>query len=204
MRSLLCDPDEAAPWPSRDGSRPDTGAERPARPWDSGANRALAGTRRTTHAHVHERDGVIIVAPAAALPDPLPEMLAEQLERLIVDRPVIVDLSGIVVVSPSPLVGLAGWVLGASQPGQSCMVCARPSARALLRRWHIARCLAVFGSIGDALQARRYAHDGFGTGWCPGAPGSARPDPFVAQSRGMVHARPRTLPLRPDREHQPA
>ena len=207
MRSLLCDPDEAAPSSSGDASRHDAGEERPQRSWDRAATGGgLAGARRTADADVSERDGVVIVTPAGALPDPLPEMLAEQLEGLIAARPVIVDLSGIVVVSAAPVVGLAGWIVGASHPDQSCLVCARPSARALLRKWRIARCLAVFGSIGDALQARRFAHDGYGPGWCPDPPGSARPDPSVVHPRGMVERRPRTLPLRPDREpeHQPA
>ena len=124
----------------------------------------LTGVGRVAQADVDERDGVVIVTPTGALPDPLPEMLAEHLEKLIADRPVIVDLSGIIVVSAAPLVGLTGWVLATSLPDQSCVICARLSARALLRRWHINRCLTVFGSIGDALQARRYADNGYGTG----------------------------------------
>lgn len=163
------------------------------------------GARRTTQAEVDERDGVVIVTPAGPLPDPLPEELAEQLETVIADRPVIVDLSGIVVVSAAPLVGLAGWVLGtSSRPDQSCVVCARRSARALLRRWHITRCLAVFGSIGDALQARRFAQAGYGRGWCPDAPASALPEPSAVRPRGVGEGRPRPLPLRRNRasEHQ--
>jgi hypothetical protein len=205
MRSLLRDPDEAPPWPSGHPSRHDAGEEQLKRSWDRpAAGGSLAGARRTADADVSQRDGVVIVTPAGALPDPLPEMLAERLEGLIAARPVIVDLSGIVVVSAAPVVGLAGWIVGASHPDQSCAVCARPSARALLRKWHITRCLAVFGSIGDALQARRYAHDGYGPGWCPDPRGSDRPDPSVVHPRSMVERRPRVRPLHPDRAHQPA
>ena len=166
----------------------------------------LTSARGTARADVAERDGVIIVTPAGPLPDPLPEVLTEQLESAIADRSVIVDLSGVIVVSAAPLVGLAGWVLGTGRPDQSCVVCARPSARALLRRWHITRCLAVFGSIGDALQARRFAQDGYGSGWCPDAPASALPDPTAVRARGVGEGRPRPLPLRRHRasEHQPA
>jgi len=154
------------------------------------------GARRTAPAEVHERDGVVIVTPTGPLPDPLPQVLTEQLEQVIADRPVIVDLSSIVVASAAPLVGLAAWVLGSSRPGQSCVVCASPSARAQLRRWHITRCLAVFGSIGDALQARRFAQDGYGRGWCPDAPASALPDSSVVRPRGVGEGLPRPLPLR--------
>jgi hypothetical protein len=85
----------------------------------------------------------------------LPERLAERLEALIANRPAIVDLSGTIVVSAAPVVGLVGWVLASGSPDWCCVVCPRGTARALLRKWHITRCLAVFGSIGDALQARR-------------------------------------------------
>jgi hypothetical protein len=136
---------------------------------------------------VVERDGVVIVAPVGVLPGPLPALLAKRFETRVADRPVIIDLSAITLVSAKPVVDLASWVLGArQQPGQCCVVCARATARALLRRWHITRCLAVFGSVGDALQARRFADDGYGTGWHLGSPGSARPDPAVDYSRAIV------------------
>jgi anti-anti-sigma regulatory factor len=138
-------------------------------------------------AGVVERDGVIIVAPVGVLPDPLPALLAAQLETRVAERPVIVDLSGITLVSATPVVDLASWVLGVrQQPGQCCIVCARATARALLRRWHITRCLAVFSSVGDALQARRFAQAGYGTGWRPASPGSACPDPSIDHSRAVL------------------
>ena len=57
--------------------------------------------------------------------------------------------------------GPGGWVIAAShQPDQCCLVCPRATARALLRTWHVTRCLAVFGSVGDALQARRLGDEG--------------------------------------------
>jgi hypothetical protein len=122
-----------------------------------------------------ERDGVVIVT-LGALGDPLPAQLVEQLEALIADRPVIIDLTEIILVSAAPAVGLAGWIISASQhPDQCCLVCPRATARALLRKWHVTRCLAVFGSIGDALQARRFDDEGYGVGWhheSPGRPGS--------------------------------
>lgn len=131
-------------------------------------------------AGVDERDGVVIVTPVGTLRDPLPAELVEQLEALIADRPVIVDLSEIILVSAAPVVGLAGWVIGASQhPDQCCLVCPRATARALLRKWHVTRCLAVFGSIGDALQARRFDDEGYGVGWHHESPGGPRSDPSV-------------------------
>jgi hypothetical protein len=179
MRLMHRGPDEAALRRSEDESRRDAVEAPPGQLGDLVENRwSLAGVLRASEGDVDERDGVIIVTPAGALPDPLPAMLAEQLEARIAERPVIVDLSGITLVSAVPVVGLAGWVLGANQqPDQCCVVCARATARALLRKWHITRCLAVFGSVGDALQARRFAHDGYGTGWRPDPPGPAHPDP---------------------------
>lgn len=127
-------------------------------------DRLWAGAPR---AGVMERDGVMIVTPLGTLRDPLPATLVDQVEASA-RRPVIVDLSQITLVSAVPVMGLAGWVLGAShEPDQCCVVCPRPTARALLQRWHVTRCLAIFGSVGDALQARRFADEGFGQGWHP-------------------------------------
>lgn len=112
------------------------------------------------------------MTPLGTLPDPLPAGLVAQLEASIAVRPVILNLSQITLVSAAPMVGLAAWVLGASQqPDQCCVVCPRPTARALLRKWHVTRCVATFGSVGDALQARRFAADGYGPGWYPDPPG---------------------------------
>lgn len=118
-------------------------------------------------AGVEERHGVVIVTPLGTLPDPLPAGLVEKLEASA-RRPVIVDLSQITLVSATPVMGVAGWVIGAShRPDQCCVVCPRATARALLRKWHVTRCLAIFGSIGDALQARRFGDEGYGAGWHP-------------------------------------
>jgi len=122
-------------------------------------------------AGVEQRHGVIVVTPVGTLPDPLPAGLVQRLETSILARPVIVDLSLITLVSPAPVMGLTGWVLGANQqPDQCCVVCPRATARALLRKWHVTRCVAIFGSVGDALQARRFADEGYGTGWHPDRP----------------------------------
>jgi hypothetical protein len=119
------------------------------------------------HAGVEERHGVVIVTPLGTLCDPLPAGLVEQLEASA-RRPVIVDLSQVTLVSATPVMGVAGWVIGASQqPDQCCVVCPRATARALLRKWHVTRCLAIFGSVGDALQARRFGDEGYGAGWHP-------------------------------------
>jgi hypothetical protein len=118
-------------------------------------------------AGVEERHGVVIVTPLGTLRDPLPAGLVEQLEASA-RRPVIVDLSQVTLVSATPVMGVAGWIIGAShQPDQCCVVCPRATARALLRKWHVTRCLAIFGSVGDALQARRFGDEGYGAGWHP-------------------------------------
>jgi hypothetical protein len=112
------------------------------------------------------------MTPLGTLPDPLPAGMVAQLEASIAASPVIVNLSQITLLSAAPMMGLAAWVLGAShQPDRCCVVCARPTARALLRKWHVTRCVATFGSVGDALQARSFADAGYGAGWHPDPPG---------------------------------
>jgi hypothetical protein len=126
----------------------------------------------TLDVSVESGEGVIVMTPLETLPDPLPAGLVARLEASIAARPVIVNLSEITLVSAAPVMGLAAWVLGAShQPDRCCVVCPRPTARALLRRWHVTRCVAIFGSVGDALQARRFADAGYGAGWHPDPPG---------------------------------
>jgi hypothetical protein len=121
---------------------------------------------------VESCEGVIVMTPLGTLPDPLPAGLVAQLDASIAARSVIVNLSQITLVSAAPVMGLAAWVLGAShQPDRCCVVCPRPTARALLRKWHVTRCVATFGSVGDALQARRFAAAGYGVGWYPDPPG---------------------------------
>lgn len=115
---------------------------------------------------VDERDGVVIVTPVGALHDPLPVALVERLEAVTSGRPVIVDMSEVILVSAAAVTGLVAWVIAATQEqGQCCLVCPRATAQALLGRWHVTRCLAVFRSVGDALQARRFGDEGYGTGW---------------------------------------
>jgi hypothetical protein len=125
----------------------------------------------TLDVSVESHQGVIVVTPLGPLPDPLPAGLIAQLEASIAARPVILDLNQITLVSAAPVMGLAAWVLGAShQPDRCCVVCPRPTARALLRKWHVTRCVATFGSVGDALQARSFADAGYGAGWHPDPP----------------------------------
>jgi hypothetical protein len=135
----------------------------------------------TLEVSAESRDGVIVMTPLGPLPDPLPAGLVAQLEASIAASPVILDLSQITLVSAAPMMGLAAWVLGAShQPDRCCVVCARPTARALLRKWHVTRCVATFGSVGDALQARRFADAGYGTGWYPD-PAGRPPSQYVSE-----------------------
>jgi hypothetical protein len=116
-----------------------------------------------------------------SLSDPLPAALVDQLESLAGEGPVIVDLSDITLITPRPIEGLVGWLLGSGDPDRCCLVCSRDTARALLSRWRVTRTLAVFGSVGDALQARRLGEAGYGSGW--------RADPLRTPRSGpVVHA----------------
>lgn len=181
MRLLQLRPDEAArEIPDRATPPGTTGARQPG-PVRRFQDRRLSSTATSGGPHpnqdpplagppqagVDERHGVVIVTPLGTLCDPLPAELVAQLEASA-RRPVIVDLSQITLVSATPVMGVAGWVIGAShQPDQCCVVCPRATARALLRKWHVTRCLAIFGSVGDALQARRFGDEGYGAGWHP-------------------------------------
>jgi hypothetical protein len=105
-----------------------------------------ASTTAPPDAGVEQRDDVTVVTPVGTLPDPLPAGLVGQLEASIAARPVIVDLSHITLVSATPVMGVAAWLLGAShQPDQCCVVCPRATARALLRKWHVTRCIVRVG-----------------------------------------------------------
>lgn len=46
-----------------------------------------------------------------------------------------------------------------------CVVARRHTARMILHRSGAADRCAVFGSVADALQSLRLAHDGYGSGW---------------------------------------
>jgi hypothetical protein len=128
--------------------------------------------RRFAEAAIEERDGVVVFTPVKPLRDPLSEGLVEELEVLIAGHSAIVDLSETTLVSAGPMIGLAAWIVATSErPDQCCLVSPRATARALLRRWHVTRCLTVFGSIGDALQARRFDNEGYGSGWHPDSQG---------------------------------
>jgi hypothetical protein len=178
--SVVEGPDAAIP-PGAPGARqpaPDRSfleRRRSGTPTNQRAHRRLGPPPSKTappDAGVEQRHDVTVVTPVGTLPDPLPAGLVGQLEASIAARPVIVDLSQITLVSATPVMGVAAWLLGAShQPDQCCVVCPRATARALLRKWHVTRCIAMFGSVGDALQARRFADEGYGTGWRPDPPG---------------------------------
>jgi hypothetical protein len=168
-----------------------------------GATQTLSSPKSGTldHVSVELRQGVMVVTPFGRLPDPLPAGLVAQFEASIAARPVIVNLSQITLVSAGPMTGLAAWVIGAShQPDRCCVVYPRPTARALLRKWHVTRCIATFGSIGDALQARRFAAEGYGPGWDPDPPGQP-PSMSGASSASSPAADSTPATCGPDHRH---
>lgn len=56
-----------------------------------------------------------------------------------------------------------------------CIVVRRTSAALVLQRLGVDQRCSVFRSVGDALQARRLAEDGFGHGWAPDRRPQGRP-----------------------------
>jgi hypothetical protein len=78
----------------------------------------------------------------------------------------VLDVSDVAVIEPEGVVALVdAMVSAAGDPAACCVVARRSSGRRLLRQWHIDRKVCLFGSVGDALQARVHSLDGYGLGW---------------------------------------
>jgi anti-anti-sigma regulatory factor len=78
----------------------------------------------------------------------------------------VLDLSEVTLIEPGGVTALVGaLVAAAGDPAACCIVARRASGRRLLRQWGLDRVVCLFGSVGDALQARVHALDGYGLGW---------------------------------------
>jgi hypothetical protein len=82
--------------------------------------------------------------------------------------------------------------------GSTCVACRRPSSRQLITRAGVARRMAVFQCVADALQCHVMARAGYGSGWMltPGLRAVTSLDDHRQPPRGPVLPSPRTDTLR--------
>jgi anti-anti-sigma regulatory factor len=109
-------------------------------------------------------EGAMLVRPIGGLDS---DLVAEVRQTVLQARsPVVIDLTGSVLVDPVALQRIAkDWDL--YRP-RMCVVCERPSGRELLTRAGIDEDLAVFDDVDEALQALTSTGAG-ADGWTPSA-----------------------------------
>jgi STAS domain len=122
-----------------------------------------APTPSVMTAAVRGVDGVTVLKPTGVLTAPLPESLRDAIVAAASKGPLIVDVSEVTLISVAGLVDSLCETY--PTPGECCLVCPRGSGRALIQSWRPARRIAVFLSVGDALQARRFERAGYLGGW---------------------------------------
>lgn len=77
---------------------------------------------------------------------------------------VVIDLTSCTLASFSAIEALdpERWE---RRQGSTCVACRRPSSRQIITRAGVARRMAVFQCVADALQCHVMAHAGYGSGW---------------------------------------
>jgi anti-anti-sigma regulatory factor len=115
-----------------------------------------------------EESGEVVVAhlqPGVHLPAS-EEIVDAVVELATGARATVLDLSDVILTESAGVAALVdAMVDAAGEPAACCVVARRASARRLLRQWAVDRKVCLFGSIGDALQARVHSLDGYGLGW---------------------------------------
>jgi anti-anti-sigma regulatory factor len=115
--------------------------------------------------------GAVIAWLDQAAPWPPDDELVGAVAAAAATDPIVLDLSDVVLTEPAGAVTLVGTMIAAAgDPARCCVVARRASGRRLLRQWGIDRTVCLFGSVGDALQARVHSIDGYGRGWEPPQP----------------------------------
>lgn len=113
----------------------------------------------------HVEDISVVTLPTD-LPTPVPQPLLSALCEVASTSLVAVDLSDVTLTEPAATIAVTGALLVARRADDgACLICERLSGRTLLRQWGVGSTIAVFASLGDALQARRLAGEGYGSGW---------------------------------------
>lgn len=118
------------------------------------------------HLHVTTRRDVTIVSLDGGLDDALAGTVVPTLADVVGPAAaVVLDLDRVTLIDRSGLDAVLDVVdaLGPSVP--RCLVAGRLSGRLVLERWLVPARIVVFRSVPDALQAREFETNGYGTGW---------------------------------------
>lgn len=119
---------------------------------------------------VTTRGRVAIVALHGGLDEVVATMLIPALTNAARGRDaVVLVLDDVTLLDRAALVKVCTVIDVLPRPSSCCIVAGRLSGRMVLRRWGLQRSLAIFSSVGDALQARTFAEIGYGPGWSPAA-----------------------------------
>ncbi|MDY7100636.1 MAG: hypothetical protein S0880_05565 [Actinomycetota bacterium] len=107
--------------------------------------------------------------------DPLPPDIARTVAPGGQSGPTIIDLSEVTILGPE-IDEVVRRVVALVRAQPYCVVAHRRVARTACRRFGVGATAALFATVADALQAHRYACDGYGPGWAPAtsAGGSGR------------------------------
>ena len=119
-------------------------------------------TRRPS-GRVHSVDDAVIVTPDGVLDTRCIEWLREVIARAG-PGPVVLDLDMCALTDPRMLAELVD-VRPAGSTLDLCIVCKRPTGRALLRHPSLGSSLTLFTHVEDAVTAWRMEREGFGSGW---------------------------------------
>lgn len=119
---------------------------------------------------VEAMEGVSVIRANGDLDAPVVDALVERIQRCGEQGAVVVDLSEVTLLARRPVRRVTRALVQSCAPHQRALVCRRGTARALVRTWQLARSIALFMSVGDALQARRFERSGYGPGWHAAAP----------------------------------
>ncbi|MDZ7676452.1 MAG: hypothetical protein U5K30_15455 [Acidimicrobiales bacterium] len=118
------------------------------------------------HLHVSLRRGVTIVDLDGGLDNALAQRVVPAIaEAATSAEAIIVNLDRATLLDHSALETICGALPDPGDGVDRCLVAGRLSSRLVLERWGIPTRFIVFTSVPDALQAREFATQGYGTGW---------------------------------------
>ncbi len=116
------------------------------------------------HLHVSTRRDVTVVSIDGALDDALADRLAPVVAAAVADATaVVLDLDQATILERSAVTTLCRALPDGEV--ERCIVAGRLSGRLVLERWGIDEDYVIFMSVPDALQARSFHENGYGTGW---------------------------------------
>lgn len=118
------------------------------------------------HVHVTTRREVTIIALDGGLDDTLAAQVVDTLADLVSDATaVVVDLDRVTLLDRSALDAVCAVLEHLPESTRRCLVAGRLSSRMVLERWDVLDRFVLFHTVADALQAREFVANGYGTGW---------------------------------------